>query len=112
MSKEEEINLDIIDSGGDFIPEFEVEAPTLSKEEQEEIEREKEDIRQLKILKRSPAWKKVKERFLEEIESMKFNITNTCDDSGSLEKIGQEFRIYRICEQKLTALIEEVESGE
>nr|DAX29324.1 MAG TPA: hypothetical protein [Caudoviricetes sp.] len=102
-------NDDILNSGGSFTPEMEVETPTISKSEREQIEREQQEIRDLKIFRKSEAWQNAKKRLFEKLEKMKFEITETCDNNGSLENIGQNFKIYRICEQKVKELINEIE---
>lgn len=103
---------DILNSGGRFIPENEIQSLGLTKEEKEELEREKEEIRQLNILSRSPAWQKAKTQLLEGVEKMKYEIGESCDNNASLESIGQNFKIYRIAEQKIKQLVEEVEVEE
>ena len=103
---------DILDTGGSFIPELEIQEPELTKEEQEELNREQEEIRQTNILRQSPAWQLAKTRMLERLEKMKYEIVESCDNGGSLESIGQNFKIYRIAEQKIKQLIEEIEVEE
>ena len=100
---------DILNTGGDFIPELEVQIPSISKEEEEELKREMEEIKQMRVLSKSPAWKRVRDKLLNDIERMKYKISQDCDNNASLESIGQQFRIYQLCEQKIRSMIEEVE---
>lgn len=103
---------DILNTGGAFLPEFEVASPEVSEEEKEALLAAEEEIRQLQILAKSPAWTRIKAEFLAEIEKMKYEVVKQNDKGVSLENIGREFQIYRICEQKLISLIERVERGE
>lgn len=104
---------DILNSGGTFMPnDLEVEAPKLTKEEEAEIEAEKSEARDMRILANSTAWQKVKADFKEEIKQLKFEVTQAVENQGSLEEIGQRFKIYSICEARLLSLIERVENAD
>ena len=47
---------DILNTGGAFLPELEVARPEVSEEEKEALLAAEEEIRQLRILAKSPAW--------------------------------------------------------
>ena len=107
----EKLQGDALSAGGVFMPEMEIQAPEMTEEEiqaQKEFERE---VKELRILANSPAWQRIKEAFLKEINEMKHNMAQTVANQGSLDKIGEEFKIGYLCEQKLKSLIDRVEQS-
>ena len=101
---------DILNSGGAFTPEMEVDPPEMTANEKAEIKAEKAEARSMRVLANSTAWQKVKDEFKKEFENLRFEVTRTVENQDSLEEIGQRFKIYSICEAKLLSLIERVEN--
>ena len=101
---------DILNSGGAFTPEMEVDLPEITADEKAEIEAEKAEARSMRVLANSTAWQKVKDEFKKEIENLKFEVAQAVEKQGSLEEIGQRFKIYSICESRLLSLIDRVEN--
>ncbi len=101
---------DILNSGGAFTPEMEVDLPEITADEKAEIEAEKAEARSMRVLANSTAWQKVKDEFKKEIKNLKFEVTQAVEKQGSLEEIGQRFKIYSICEARLLSLIDRVEN--
>ena len=105
------MNEDVLASGGAFIPENEVYKDEMSEEEKKMLETAQRESIELRVLANSPAWNRVKEKFIEKITNLKYDVVKMNENQGSLNEIGQQFKIYEICEKELLSLINEVDQS-